>query len=191
VTFDRSTWRTPTGIVDAVHEAFGPAGFDLDPATSPDNPTRARRFYAPGGVARATVENGGVCLGDDALAGSWPGMSLFLNPPWRAGMSVAPWTDRAMQWLYHDARRAMVLLLPATLNAAWFHRVIDPPRPHDGTFAKVFAFRGRVAFIRPDTGDTGDARTRGDVVLVVLGRAVNRDDLRDSLFDNGFPGQWL
>lgn len=69
-------WRTPPWFLDLVR-GVGP--IVLDPATSPDNPTRADTFFAPG----LTSASEGRHLGECGLRGDWSRVGLaFINPPY-------------------------------------------------------------------------------------------------------------
>lgn len=72
----KSTWQTPPPLLDAVRAAG--VRVELDPATAPDNPTRAKYFFSPE-APRADVE--GRWLGHDGLSAAWPHVPLFSNPP--------------------------------------------------------------------------------------------------------------
>lgn len=69
---ERQDWRTPEWFLNLVRRV---APIYLDPATTPDNPTRAQCIYTEA---------------DNALARSWdvPGM-VYANPPYGAHLSGA------------------------------------------------------------------------------------------------------
>lgn len=68
----------------------------------------------------------------DGLAQSWEGERVFVNPPYS---NIRPWTEKA------DKREAdvAVLLLPATVDVAWFHDFV-------WRHAEIRFYRGRRKF---------------------------------------------
>lgn len=106
---ERSDWRTPAWFLDLVRQ-IGP--IDLDPATAPNNPTGARRYYAQGGPEAAPFADG--YLGPCGLAGSWTrtrdGLA-FVNPPYGAHLSgpVEPHYVHTRKCAACDGRGARVM----------------------------------------------------------------------------------
>lgn len=122
-------WRTPAWILERCWAIRGGRGFALDPATSPDNPTHAGEFWTDKGES------------EDWL----PYESVFCNPPWsRKDPRIPPihwWA--AIMWNYGQARPDGHLfgILPASTNAAWFHKYVWP--------AAICFPRGRIVFEPP------------------------------------------
>lgn len=187
MTFDRSTWQTPSAVIEAAGLAMG--GISLDPATSATNHTNALRFFAPGTNAGDIVHVGQSC-GPDGLAVPWPdGDSLWLNPPWKRALPITPWATRAGEWVSERPHRRGLLLLPTSLNAQWFHALLD--RFYDGHEPKVFAPRRRLAFVHPETGEPAK-RPDFDTMLLALGfTGAMRGRLRRELNARGIDGWWL
>lgn len=188
MTFDRSTWQTPPQVIEAAGLAMG--GISLDPATAPSNPTHACRFFAPGTRAGEVVDLS-MSSGPDGLTEEWPdGDSLWLNPPWKRGLPVTPWADRAGRWVDAEPHRRGLLLLPTSLNAAWFHGLLG--RRYHGTGARVFAPDGRLRFVDPDTGRPGGERPSFDTVILALGLSdLMRGRFVRELEVRGVVGRWL
>lgn len=185
--FDRSTWQTPPAVIEAAGLAMG--GISLDPATAPDNPTQALRFFAPGTRAGDFQDFAESC-GPDALAAEWPdGDSLWLNPPWGRGRPITPWATRAGAWVDAQPHRRGLLLLPTSLNAAWFHLLWD--RRYGGLVPRVFAPSRRLAFLHPETRKPA-VRPDFDAILLALGLTdAMRGRLRRELLARGVGGRWL
>jgi len=104
---DRSDdYPSPPEIVNPVREFFG--GFiDLDPATGPDNPVRARHFF--------TRE-------DDGLSQSWQGFeSVYVNPPY-----TPEWYRKIADEVNAGAAET-IALLKASPCTRWAQEVILPP----------------------------------------------------------------
>lgn len=98
-------WETPEDLIARVH-AFAP--ITLDPATAPDNPTRAAQWIAP-------PRDG---LGEDWLALNGPGGHVWLNPPY--GRSLPFWVERVARCgIEHRT-----LLTPARTDTAWYRRIV-------------------------------------------------------------------
>ena len=99
-------YNTPPAVTAHVHAFFGFDGIDLDPATSPDNPTDAHHFFTPA---------------DDGLSQSWQGYeSIFINPPYEPA------------WYRKLATEAqgpgeLVALLKASPCTKWFQEIVLPP----------------------------------------------------------------
>lgn len=142
----KSTWQTPPPLLEAVRAAG--VRLELDPATAPDNPTRAKYFFSPE-APRADVE--GRWLGHDGLSAAWPHVPLFSNPPWSKERPIEPWITALCAWL--DETRARfkshapeaTLVLPDALNTRWSHALL-------ARRLRVFAPARRVAYVDPETG---------------------------------------
>jgi hypothetical protein len=63
----RQAMLTPAYILEPIRQLLG--RIELDPATEPDNPTRAVRFYH---------------LPQDGCALPWDAVTVFCNPLWRS-----------------------------------------------------------------------------------------------------------
>jgi hypothetical protein len=87
----RQAMLTPSYVLEPIREMLG--GIGLDPCTEPDNPTKAKRFYAPP---------------DDGAAMPWGRSSVFCNPPY--GEVRGRWVERCIE---HGKRAKAVLLIPA------------------------------------------------------------------------------
>jgi len=109
-------WRTPPELFAALDAEFH---FTLDPCGG-DFPLCAKSY---------TEEQNG-------LMQSWDGESVFMNPPY--GREVAAWTVKAAQEAPNC--RAVVGLLPASTDLAWWHRDVVGR-------AEVRYIRGRVRFL--------------------------------------------
>lgn len=121
-------WRTPKWILDGVRAVFGDE-IDMDPATAPDNPTRANRFYTDGGLEKP-----------------WSSENLFVNPPWSKLLRMPPlwwWLTLVHQWVEDHPGHPAIVVVPASTNAVWFH---------DWIFSRatdILLPRGRVAYDAP------------------------------------------
>ncbi len=126
---DRSqTWRTPQALFDAWHYEFA---FDLDGAATSDNALLSEWSDPTDGTT------------------SWEGRRVFCNPPWKR---IPEFVELA------DTADLAVLLVPARVNARWFHRALQ-------LGAEVRYFLGRPNF--------GGARDKGhnspvDCLLLVF-----------------------
>jgi hypothetical protein len=116
-------WFTPAVILDAVRECLGGA-IDLDPATTPDNPTGATHFFT---------------AKDDGLSRPWDWPTL-VNPPY--GGVTPDWCKK----IHDEAQRGAVILalLPCGARFStgyWQERIL-----HERLAAVCF-HRGRVKFV--------------------------------------------
>ena len=122
-------WQTPERILMAVMDYMR---IDLDPATSPKNPTRAAAFFTP-------KENG--------LERAWSG-NVYVNPPY--GGELKKWTRK----IYLEAARGVhiVALLPGQRfeTKYWQHDILGAR----GLDAICF-ISGRLKFIRADGNPAG------------------------------------
>jgi hypothetical protein len=119
------TQITPGYVLEPVREALG-GYIDLDPCTTPDNPTSANAFIAPP---------------DDGLSVPWVGDSIFVNPPY--GRAREPWVKKCVR--AGDLGIRVVLLIPAATDTRIFQEALAAA---DGA---VF-IKGRVKFgvLRPN-----------------------------------------
>ena len=118
----RHDWRTPSLMLDLVR-TLRPIG--LDPATSPDNPTRAARYYTPAldGLAQPWR------CAQDAL--------IYVNPPY--GRSIGKWVAKAVAEAWSPSRPHILMLLPARPDASWWQDYV-------GGWTRVLFWRGRLRF---------------------------------------------
>ncbi len=100
-------WETPEDLIIAAH-AFSP--IVLDPATAPDNPTRARTFFAP------PIRDG---LGESWAAEARDGHT-WLNHPYGSGGEL--WIGK----LVNEAPELehVTGLHPARTDTAWYRRLV-------------------------------------------------------------------
>lgn len=157
----RLDWRTPEPFLDLVR-AVGP--IELDPATSPDNPTGARRYYAA--PVRGTAAYAPGYLGACGLAGTWtrgPFDLAFTNPPYGAHLSGPVDPDAVI------VRKGVVIghgsgwgariasdpgpwlaLVPSRTDAEWWHAL------HRAANLCLFwrspRLGSRIQFVDPTTG---------------------------------------
>ena len=129
----RSDWQTPEWVLNLAREVIGgPIG--LDPATTPENPTKAVTFYTKA---------------DNGLHMPWSADSIWLNPPWsrKEDVDARRWLIRAQQARQSARPRPdpfhMFVLTACGLNTNWFHDYLSD--------AERYWFpRGRIRFESPD-----------------------------------------
>lgn len=138
-------WGTPRRVLDPVDRFCG-GQIGLDPATTPDNPTRARVFFT---------------RSDDGLGRSWrePGV-VFVNPPYGGGTRFQDWCRK----IDAEARlgQEILALLPcgARFSTRYFQDYIL------SSYLEAVCFiRGRVKFIpmenQKDPGNNYDSALYG------------------------------
>lgn len=113
----RMDWQTPPGVLDLVR---GLGQIDLDPCTTADNPTEARRFYAPP---------------QDGLTLPWGEGLAYVNPPY--GREIGAWVDRCHRSALGGLE--VVLLTPSRTDTRWFTRLWE-------TADAMCFWRGRIRF---------------------------------------------
>lgn len=139
-----TVWLTPTHVLDAVRDLFG-GQIGLDPATEPDNPTKAYRFF--------TKE-------DNGLLNSWNGYgSVFVNPPY--GKELMTWVVK----ICDEACRTwnpIVALLPGQRfeTRVWQERLLPC-----GSLNHIVFIKGRLKFIRPG-GEVAKSNPYGSMLYV-------------------------
>jgi len=115
----RQDWRTPPALFEALNREFR---FNLDGAADEDS-ALCSRYYTEY---------------SDALKQPWHrdsgGGAIFLNPPYA---KLGPWVEKA----YQESRKGatVVMLLPASTGARWFHEVVQP-------HAEIRFLQGRLKF---------------------------------------------
>jgi hypothetical protein len=151
-------WQTPPVEVDRIHRAFG--SIDLDPATSLENPTRARYFYAP--YPTWFKATGPYLLGPCGLSGSWErGDNELLYANFRYGKFIGGLIDPAAPVIYKDVvvgygtgwgaklaqdRGEWLTLVPCSPDAPWWKALAAACSWRVDT-AK------RISFVDPRTGE--------------------------------------
>lgn len=144
-------WCTPQGLFDQLNKEFR---FTLDACAQPWN-AKCKKYFSPA---------------EDGLAQSWAGETVFCCPP-SGTREYRLWTEKALK----ESRRkgtTVVMLLPVSTDAAWFHQNILGQKGVTVRFLSK-----RVCFInsvRPSwekrTKERGSTRP-SMVVVMVGGRA--------------------
>jgi hypothetical protein len=133
-----TVYITPEKILEPVRKYFG-GPIPLDPATEPNNPTKALAF--------ATEFPGGDSLGDGFEVCWADHAGTFINPPYGRGMK--DWCAKIHEETVLGA--TILALLPCGARFAtryWQDHIFNP-----GLDAELFV-RGRVQFLRPDGSGT-------------------------------------
>ncbi len=150
----RADWQTPAWVIEGVCQVLG-GPIELDPASSADNPTGAKRFYTPA---------------EDGLRMPWSADSVFLNPPWsrKEGVDHRPWLKRAQEARDNKLRAVeMFICISAAMNANWFHDYL-------GDMDLYFFPKGRLKYETPDLfADEPDA-PGFDSVLMYYGPRLHK-----------------
>lgn len=110
--------NTPKWLVEKVTDFLG--GIELDPATSPDNPCGAARFFTEV---------------DDGLSKVWTARTVYMNPPY--GREIGLWTFSLVDNFRHGHIDEAVALLPARTDTQWWQEI--------GAYPVCFV-RGRLRF---------------------------------------------
>ena len=121
-------YQTPLDFFAALNDEFR---FTLDAAAHAGN-ALCTRFFTPE---------------DDGLEQDWGTARVFCNPPY-ARWQLFRWVEKAADAAKHGA--LVVLLIPASVETSWFHRLVwdaatHRPRP----FVSVRFLEGRLRFIDP------------------------------------------
>jgi len=157
-----NSWRTPERILERVRVYFG-GPIPLDPASGPDNPTRALTYYtgeepsaAPEpGLFRDEVDEGALTRARrNGLAEFWAA-PVFCNPPY--GSELNAWL--AKMSAQARAGTTIITLLPCTRFECL---------PMTGLLAEADALcliRGRVAFISSLDGQAVSGNTSASMLV--------------------------
>lgn len=160
---ERDCWRTPPDLFARLDKEYGQ--FDIDAA------------------ATATSALCSIWLGpgsdhaEDALAGAWTWgrltdwryldtgrvLRVFLNPPYsrcKAFVEKAAWEAQC-------GHARTTLLLPATTDVQWWHRLVWDNAARRFRPGVEVEFLKRVKFLRPD-GSSAGGPTFGSVVVTFL-----------------------
>lgn len=147
----RNDWQTPEHLLAGVRAVSPTGAIHLDPATAPDNPTRARKFCAPAPKSRwhLRAKNGGAWVARDGLGVDWvkeaAGGLVFCNPPYGAGGGGRDWLAK----IAREAERGAVVVALLSVSRTEQPYLTGPLRAANS----VCFVRGRVAFRNPDSGD--------------------------------------
>lgn len=142
-------YQTPENILACVRDYFG-GPIPLDPATAPDNPTKALHFCAG-------PHTGGV----DGLQVSWrlggfPRQGVFVNPPY--GPLLKPFLAKIQQEACDSEVPILALLPVSRTEQGYFQDLLG--------FANFILFiRKRVAFVRPTTGEVAKGNPYSSWIL--------------------------
>lgn len=109
----RIDWETPPDLFDELDAEFS---FDLDVCALPEN-AKCAKYFTPE---------------DDGLDQEWTG-TCWMNPPY--GREIKRWIKKAS-----ESGVAVVCLLPARTDTAWFHDYILGR-------AEIRFLRGRLRFV--------------------------------------------
>lgn len=103
-------WCTPPRIIEVARRVLG--GIDLDAASNQraQEVVQAAQWY-------------GLDAGRDALVLPWSGR-VWCNPPYSRGL-ISQFADRAVEEWDRGEVVAMIVLVNASVNAAWFGRLLD------------------------------------------------------------------
>jgi len=124
----RNEWQTPQSIIEHAVTALG--SIDLDPCSTSKYDARVPAKW------HFTAE-------DNSLAQHWEGR-VWLNPPY--GRAITPWIEKLHTEYESGGVTAAVVLVPARTDTRWWQELADYP---------YCALRGRVQFVREDTGKKG------------------------------------
>ena len=100
----RDDWETPNELFDLINEEFC---FSIDGAADKRN-FKVSRYYD------------GVQF-EDAFKADPMFERIWLNPPY--GQGIDAWIDLALRWRANG--NLVVLLLPASTDTAWFHKLAE------------------------------------------------------------------
>lgn len=148
----RNDWQTPEHVLERVR-LLAPGGWiAFDPASAPDNPTRALRYCAPlpPGARARHLGTGGEWWGEDGLAHNWRSVAqnglVYCNPPYGSGANGHAWLAK----IAAEARRGVFVV--ALLGVARTEQPYMADTVLSAANAVCFV-RGRISFRNPDTGD--------------------------------------
>src|SRR3990167_5924502 len=130
-------WQTPPEILYPARRYW--QGIPFDVCSSPENPTEAVEFWTPQ---------------DHALSLEWPDR-WWCNPPY--GGELRAWLEKAAQEAQHGSE-GIALISASRWEQAWMQDVLQ-------AVDYVCFIRGRVAFIRPSTGDRVGGNTYANLYL--------------------------
>lgn len=115
----RMDWETPDDVLECVRMV---APIDLDPCTTTENPTKARKFICPGPLHEGNriAAGGGIGVCGDGLALPWESDAglVFVNPPY--GRHLPKWA--AKMRLEASGGVEIVALVPARTDTKWFQK---------------------------------------------------------------------
>ena len=96
----RQDWETPTALYVEMNNEFN---FTLDAAAA-DHNTKCDLYFTEV---------------DDSMTKSWAPHTVWLNPPYGKGYSLAQWVKKSHAESLLGA--TVVMLIPARTNTNWFH----------------------------------------------------------------------
>ncbi len=100
---DNPNWETPDVVLDLVRELAG-GTIDLDPCSTAENPTEARRWFTPA---------------KDGITQDWKSNGLtYVNAPY--GTGLVGWVGKAVKSYRFGDARSVLLLLPGRPDTRWW-----------------------------------------------------------------------
>ena len=147
---EKTLWRTPRELLDAVEARYGE--LHLDCAAS-HGAEVCEQYLSPAFDALGAAPGRWTDIAAGASRVAAP--RLWLNPPWGAGITKR-WVDRAVAELPHGPQ-AIFLLVPHS-DAAWWW--------WGAQHASEVLHLGRVAFLRPNGEQCGQARDWHDLMVL-------------------------
>jgi phage N-6-adenine-methyltransferase len=129
VIFSRKSdeYITPEWIYDKLNRRHE---FQLDPATTPDNPLNTKFYYTQT---------------DNGLDKDWEPVNTFINPPYS---QVGKWVTKAHDQFLINAKKnpeiVIVMLLATRTDTKWFHDIVLESRLMG--YCEIQFIRGRIKF---------------------------------------------
>ena len=144
-------WQTPPDFFAELNAQFH---FTLDAAASHENALCTNYCTPEGTFRKRPGKSPYQAYGLDGLALPWISEKVFCNPPYDA--SLYRWVEKAAgSWA-----RVSVLLLPPSVDTAWFHDFIWG----HGETVETHFLRGRLKFWRD--GVPGPAPRAGNLIAI-------------------------
>lgn len=135
-------WQTPDSFLDLVRQV---APIALDPCTSAENPTGARRYVSPDANILSDYGPFGPQLvfgavGRDGLAEPWHAWTeghglAYVNPPY--GRALGAWAAKIVTEARLGAE--IIALVPARTDTKWFHLMAEH-------MTSLLLWKGRLTF---------------------------------------------
>lgn len=134
-------YGTPKDFFDKLNSIFK---FELDPATTLDNPLGTKHYY---------FKN---LLPHNGLTGSWP-HNTFINPPF--GKGVREWINK-MNEESVNFNKVYVMLLPSRTDTKWFQDLIWKKG------STIYFLKGRLKFVNPVLNGKSEPHIIGSMLWI-------------------------
>lgn len=159
-------YQTPKDLFDKLNHIFE---FQLDAATTPDNPLGTEYFFTPD---------------TNALRWEW-NYNTYINPPYgkrdlKKGKedSIDDWINKMHSESVRNPFNQYVMLVPAATDTRWFQDLIMTKYRENSV---IYLIKGRLKFINPEYNKEKNGHVKGSLLWIKNSPRRKLYQLRESI----------